>query len=86
MTATIRLPNAVRVIFWAGFAWASNDQTGTVVRIDPASNRIVGKAVPARTSPIYIAPGPTGLWVVDFTTGDLLHLAFASAATPRADP
>ena len=79
VTATIRLPNAVHVIFWAGSAWASNDQTGTVARIDPASNRIVGKAVPAGTSPIYIAPGPSGLWVVDFTTGDLLHLAFASA-------
>src|SRR6266487_2883748 len=61
VTATIRLPNAVRVIFWAGSAWASNDQTGTVVRIDPASNRIVGKAAPAGTSPIYIAPGPSGL-------------------------
>jgi len=79
VTATIRLPNAVRVIFWAGSAWASNDQTGTVVRIDPASNRIVGKAAPAGTSPIYIAPGPSGLWVIDFTTGDLLHLAIASA-------
>jgi streptogramin lyase len=80
VTATIRLPNAVRVIFWAGSAWASNDQTGTVARIDPASNRIVGKPVPAGTSPIYIASGPSGLWVVDFATGDLLHLAIASAA------
>jgi DNA-binding beta-propeller fold protein YncE len=80
VTATIRLPNAVRVTFWASSAWASNDQTGTLVRIDPASNRIVGKAAPAGISPIYIAPGPSGLWVVDFTTGDLLHLAIAPAA------
>jgi len=79
VTATIRLPNAVRVTFWEGSAWASNDQAGTLARIDPASNRIVGKAAPAGTSPIYIAPGPSGLWVADFTTGDLLHLAFSLA-------
>ena len=79
VTATIRQPNAVRVTFWEGSAWASNDQAGTLARIDPASNRIAGKAVPAGTSPIYIAPAPSGLWVADFTTGDLLHLAFASA-------
>jgi DNA-binding beta-propeller fold protein YncE len=48
---------------------------GTLVRIDPASNRVVGKAVPAGTSPIYVAASPSGLWVADFDTGDLLHLA-----------
>jgi streptogramin lyase len=79
VTATIRLPNPVGVIFWAGSAWVSVEPPGTLVRIDPASNRIVGKAAPAGTSPIYIAAGPSGLWVIDFTTGDLLHLAFASA-------
>jgi DNA-binding beta-propeller fold protein YncE len=80
VTATIRLPNAVGVVFWAGSAWMSIAPPGTVVRIDPATNRIVGKAARAGTSPIYIAAGPSGLWVVDFTAGDLLHLAIASAA------
>jgi DNA-binding beta-propeller fold protein YncE len=78
VTATIGLPDAVHVIFWAGSAWAEDDTHGTVVRIDPATNRVVGKAVPAGTSPIYIAAGPSGLWVADYTTGDLLHLAVAS--------
>lgn len=73
--ATIRLPNAVRVTLWAGSAWVSNEPPGTLARIDPASDRIIGKAAPAGTSPIYIAASPSGLWVVDFTTGDLLHLA-----------
>jgi hypothetical protein len=42
------------------------------------SNRIAGTAVPAGTSPTYITAAPNGLWVVDFTAGDLLHLAPAS--------
>jgi DNA-binding beta-propeller fold protein YncE len=79
VTATFRLPTAVRVTFWAGSAWVSNEPPGTLIRIDPTSNRIIGKAAPAGTSPTYIAATRSGLWVVDFTTGDLLHLAFASA-------
>jgi DNA-binding beta-propeller fold protein YncE len=77
VTAIIGLPDAASVIFWAGSAWAEDDTHGTVVRIDPASNRVVGKAVPAGTSPTYIAAGPSGLWVVDFTTWDLLEFAVA---------
>lgn len=69
------LKNAVRVTFWAGSAWASAEPPGTLIRIDPASNRIIGTAVRAGTSPIYITAAPSGLWVVDFTAGDLLHLA-----------
>jgi DNA-binding beta-propeller fold protein YncE len=81
VTATIGRPkNAVHVTFWAGSAWVSAEPPGTLIRIDPASNRIVGKLVPAGTSPIYITAAPSGLWVVDFTAGDLLHLAPTSAA------
>lgn len=79
VTATIRLPNAVRVTFWANALWASVEPPGTIVRIDPASNQIVGTAVPAGTTPIYIAAGPGGLWVAGFDTGNLLHLVPASA-------
>jgi streptogramin lyase len=80
VTATIGRPkNAVRVTFWAGSAWVSAELPGTLTRIDPASNRILGTAVRAGTSPIYITAAPSGLWVVDFTARDLLHLAPASA-------
>ena len=78
VTATIRLPNAARTIFWAGSAWALTNSPNTLVRIDPTSNRIVGKPAPLGPSP-YIAAGPSGLWVADFTTGELLHLTLASA-------
>lgn len=80
VTATIRsLKNAVHVTFWAGSAWVSAEPPGTLNRVDPASNQITGTAVPAGTSPIYITAAPNGLWVVDFTARDLLHLAPASA-------
>jgi len=78
VTAAIRLPNAQDVTFWAGSAWVSREPPGTIARIDPASNRIVGKAVPAGTSPGSVA-SPTGLWVIDYATGDLLHLAVTRA-------
>lgn len=71
--------SAVRVTFWAGSVWASTEPPGALVRIDPTSSRIVGKAVPAGTSPIYIAAGPSGLWVADFGIGDLLHFALPAA-------
>jgi streptogramin lyase len=80
VTATIGRPkNAVHVTFWAGSAWVSAEPPGTLNRVDPASNRIAGTAVRAGTSPIYITAAPNGLWVVDFTARDLLHLAPASA-------
>jgi streptogramin lyase len=81
VTATIGPKNAVRVIFWAGSAWVSAEPPGMLIRIDPASNRILGTAVPAGTSPIYITAAPSGLWVVDFTAGDLLHLAVSREPT-----
>jgi hypothetical protein len=68
----------VAVTFWTGSAWVSTGPPGSLVRIDPVSNRIIGQAASAGTSPVYITASPTGLWVVDDTTGDLLHLALAT--------
>jgi streptogramin lyase len=88
VTATILVPNAVRLTFWDESAWASSEPPGTITRIDPASNHTVGKPTPAGASPIYIIAGPGGLWVVDFSAGELLHLqlshphAQASLVTP----
>jgi streptogramin lyase len=80
VTATIRLPHAVTVTFWAGSAWASTEPPSTLTRVDPASNRIAGPAVPAGATPIYIASSPSGLWVANSDTGNLLHLARAPSA------
>jgi streptogramin lyase len=74
VTATLRVRDATGVTFWAGSAWASAGPPGTIVRVDPASNRILGKPVPTGTTSVYASAGPSGLWVTDFDTGELLHL------------
>lgn len=82
VTAAIPVPNAWQVIFWHGAAWAltsARSGSGAIVGIDPASNRVAGRAVPFRGAPAAIAAGPTGLWVIGFTNADrtnqeLVHL------------
>jgi len=78
VTATIGLPNAVGVTLWAGSAWISTNPPAALVRVDLASNQIIGKAARDGTSPIYITASSTGLWVVNSATGDLLHLALTT--------
>jgi DNA-binding beta-propeller fold protein YncE len=86
VTAAIPVPHAWRVIFWHGFAWAltgvAPSGLGTVVGIDPASNRVVVHGVPLRGAPMAIAAGPTGLWAVfanaDGTGQELVRLVLAS--------
>jgi DNA-binding beta-propeller fold protein YncE len=88
VTAAIPVPHAWHVIFWHGLAWAltgvAPSNLGTVVGIDPASNRVVVHGVPYRGAPMAIAAGPTGLWVVFFnanaTSEELVHLVLARTA------
>ncbi len=86
VTAAIPVPHAWHVIFWHGLAWAltavAPSGLGTVVGIDPASNRVVVHGAPFRGAPRAITAGPTGLWVVfanaDYTSQELVHLALDS--------
>jgi hypothetical protein len=86
VTAAIPVPHAWYVIFWHGLAWAltgvAPSGLGTVVGIDPASNRVVVHGAPFRGAPMAIAAGPTGLWVVfanaNYTSQELVHLVLAS--------
>jgi DNA-binding beta-propeller fold protein YncE len=86
VTAAIPVPHAWWVIFWDGLAWAltgvAPDGLGTVVGIDPASNRVVIHGVRYRGAPRAIMAGPTGLWVVfanaNYTSQELVHLVLAS--------
>ena len=72
-------PGAQYVVFWAGSAWAvTGTPSGGLVRIDPAANRVSGLAFRLGNDLTYAAPGPGGLWVNDYSTGELLRLAFAS--------
>jgi DNA-binding beta-propeller fold protein YncE len=86
VTAAIPVPHAWHVIFWHGLAWALTGMApsglGTVVGIDPASNRVVVHGAPFRGVPMAIAAGPTGLWVVfanpGHTSQQLVHLVLDS--------
>ncbi|HEV2377290.1 MAG TPA: hypothetical protein VGS19_34640 [Streptosporangiaceae bacterium] len=74
---------ASQLTFWKGSAWALTQQRSlTFLRIDPATNQVTGAPVPfGKPIPgIYgdstaIAPGPTGLWVLDSDRNLLFHLA-----------
>jgi hypothetical protein len=81
VTAAIAVPNASHVIFWHGLAWAltsASSGSGTIVAIDPRSNRVIGHAVPFRSAPTAIAAGSTGLWVLAFARQQLVHLILDS--------
>lgn len=81
VTAAIAVPNASHVIFWHGLAWAltsASSGSGTIVAIDPRSNRVIGHAVPFRSAPTAIAAGSTGLWVLAFASQQLVHLILDS--------
>ena len=70
------------MIYWHGLAWALTGAgpsgLGTVVAIDPASNRVVIHGIPIRGAPMAIAAGPAGLWAIlanrDHTSQQLVHL------------
>ena len=68
MAAVIPVPHAWHVIFWHGLAWTltgvAPSGLGTVVGIDPASNRVTVHGAPVRGAPMAITAGPAGLWVV----------------------
>jgi DNA-binding beta-propeller fold protein YncE len=86
VTAAIPVRHAWHVIFWHSLAWAltgvAPSGLGTVVGIDPASNRVVVHGAPFRGAPMAIAAGPTGLWAVfanpDHTSQQLVHLVVDS--------
>jgi DNA-binding beta-propeller fold protein YncE len=89
VTAAIPVPHAWRVIFWRGLAWAltgvAPDGLGTVVGIDPVSNRVVVHGIPLRGAPVAIAAGPDGLWAVFANPGhtgqQLVHLVLDSGSS-----
>jgi DNA-binding beta-propeller fold protein YncE len=88
VTAAIPVPHAWHVTFWHGWAWAltgvAPSGLGTVVAIDPASNRVVVHGAPFHGAPMAITAGPTGLWVVfanpDHPGLELVHLILRSGS------
>src|SRR5207244_3177478 len=57
---------------------------GSVLRIDPATNRVVGNRVPFGITPAYLAAGYGSAWVGDYNSSTLTHVTVAppSPAVP----
>jgi streptogramin lyase len=75
ITAAIPVPGVDLVYFWRNSAWAvtsSSAGMASIVRVDPATNKVIGKAVTLGSAPAAVAVGPTGLWAVNGQ--QLLHL------------
>ncbi len=68
-----------------GFLWVINHADRTVSRIDPRTNQVVGKPIPAGVSPEAIAYGEGALWVATMAEGDL-GAASQIDAVSRIDP
>jgi DNA-binding beta-propeller fold protein YncE len=68
--AVVRLPGAGSLAVADGVLWAL-DGAGRVVRISPATNRVVGKPLRVPADAAAIAVGDGALWVATVAPGDL---------------
>ncbi len=65
------LPKAVAVS--KGAVWAGRGDTQSLVRIDPATNRVVA-SIPVGVDAWYIAASDTAVWLSDWGTTDVVHV------------
>jgi streptogramin lyase len=91
VVATIRIPNGVLIAFGLGTLWVAQDAStmgtqdgpertkpGKLYRIDPTSNRVLGRPVPLPgVAPTGLAVGEGTVWVgeQDRTTLTRFNLA-----------
>ncbi len=82
VTATIAIPaGSFNPLFASGLVWVSSNATNALVRVDPATDKIVG-STPIGPKPRFLAAGAGSIWVlnqgdgsisrVDAATGNLL--------------
>jgi YVTN family beta-propeller protein len=65
------LPKAVAVS--KGAVWAGRGDTQSLVRIDPATNRVVA-SIPVGVEPWYIAASDTAVWLSDWRTNAVVRV------------
>ena len=84
LTASITVRGAAQVIswvtFWHGSVWAitssgSGSGPASIIRINPATDQVAGRPVVFGDTPAALTAGPTGLWAIDVTNTELVHLA-----------
>jgi DNA-binding beta-propeller fold protein YncE len=70
LAAVIPIPGAASMTVADGMLWVRKG-AGTVVRVDPATNRVVGKPLRVPADAEAIAVGDGALWVARVAPGDL---------------
>ncbi|MGO8959353.1 MAG: hypothetical protein ACLQFR_18590 [Streptosporangiaceae bacterium] len=76
VTGAIPVAGVDRVYFWHGSAWAVTSSAAaraSIVQINPATNKVTGKAVGLGSASVVLARSPTGLWAVN-SSQQLLYL------------
>jgi streptogramin lyase len=75
VVATIDLGRgAGAVAVGGGFVWVANRSHDTVTKIDPKSNKVVGKPIVVGGEPGDVAVGLGALWIANFADGTLARI------------
>ena len=70
----------------AGFVWVVNSGDGTVARIDPREDVVIGRRLPVGRDPQDIAVGHGSVWVANRGDGTVTRLSARTGRPPgRAD-
>jgi len=73
--------NPVGVVVSNGLAWVANRASGTVVRVDPKTLRLVGNPVHAGEYPTWIAAAGTSVWVSNQADGTVTRIDSSTGET-----
>jgi streptogramin lyase len=57
------------------FVWAVSHDDGTLFRIDPSTNEVVGPPIPVGSEPSDIAARGGAIWITRYGTGSILRVA-----------
>jgi DNA-binding beta-propeller fold protein YncE len=68
--------------FWQGSLWALKNDAPALLRLDPASDRVLG-SIALTGEPFEISAGPSGVWVTDFQHFTITQVDIASQRVVR---
>jgi streptogramin lyase len=57
------------------YVWAVSHADGTLFRIDPSTNEVVGPPIPVGSEPSDVAAGGGAMWITSFGTGSIIRVA-----------
>jgi len=82
IVATIKVGRGPTALaFQNGFVWVTNAYDDDVLRIDPASNSVVGRSIPVNARPVAMVSDGRSLWVANFGDNMVSRVDPVSAVT-----